>query len=320
MTIEEREKTAKIITNIFNKLGLDAKVTYDRFGNFDSMFLQVKCFQRDVLSDSFEEYSSDKTFREIINNIRKEALKYNPTEAKKEWHPGKGGQPEEPEFSRKFTETQDELYLVANAMEVFDCCKTIEDWELLDADEKEKRLKKVERLNKIQKIASVINDILNDLNVNAWINANPNEIILYTETSYGYDFNEEFKPKTLVETAEDIKDFAERYNWEEERDQWEPGENGAPEEPYLTEEFMDIGETMKKVGLAMETLLRIEKDKNKSVRKHQQIIRKYKRIIHKDEIEKVKGKAKNLILDMRGTGMDNKEILSIFKETLNELS
>lgn len=157
-----------------------------------------------------------------------------------------------------------------------------------------------------EKTAKILSNIFQKLNVNAKVEIAKDKadgLNLIVDNSYEFD---EFEPTSLIEVANEIKNTAENYDWEEERSLWTPGENGAPEEPYLTEELKNIGHIMEDTRWAMEALLEIEQSQDKSYENKERIIKKYKRIIHTIYI--FRKKCHIIIPAFKNFGLNNNEI------------
>lgn len=316
MEKEEREKTAKILSNIFQKLNVNAKVE----------IAKDKADGLNLIVDNFTSFDiSGDTFRHIIEKFSDIYNEYDSDERIVEWkkqNAGKSTPAKESEIRERYENIGYELSIIGYLTNMLYQYKTVDDWEMLDPDIKEKELTEPKNFIKTFKITNAINHILDDLNIEAWVNRVPYMIILYISTDYNYDSSyefDEFEPTSLIEVANEIKNTAENYDWEEERSLWTPGKNGALEEPYLTEEFKNIGHIMEDIRWAMEALLEIEKSQDKSYENKERIIKKYKRIIHKQKIETFRRKIHIAINGLGSLGLSNDEILNVVKEEMNNL-
>lgn len=316
MEKEEKDKTVKVLNNIFQKLNVNAKVE----------IAKDKADGLNLIVDNFTSFDiSGDTFTDIIEKFTDIYNEYDSDERIVEWkkqNAGKSTPTKESEIRERYENIGHELSIIGYLTNMLYQYKTVDDWEMLDPDIKEKELTEPKNFIKTFKITNAINHILDDLNIEAWVNRVPYMIILYISTDYNYDSSyefDEFEPTSLIEVANEIKNTAENYDWEEERSLWTPGKNGAPEKPYLTEEFKNIGHIMEDIRWAMEALLEIEKSQDKSYENKERIIKKYKRIIHKQKIETFRRKIHIAINGLGSLGLSNDEIVNVVKEEISNL-
>lgn len=314
MKKKERNKTVKILNNIFQELNVNAKIKTTKQNEADSLSLIV---------DNFTSFDiSGNTFQDIYNKIINISGEYDSYEKTMEWekqNAEKSTLSKESEIREQFKNIRHELTIIYKVMWMLKECKTISDWEILDSNIKREKLVKLKNSIKNDRIVNSIDDILEDFKIDVlvyerskWEDTEKDIIDLYPNVPNYYNFPQAFAPTSLIEVASEIKDFAKNYDWVKEKKLWKPGKNGVSKEPYLTEEFKDIGERMEDTRWAMEALLEIEKSQDKSYKNKERIIKKYKRIIHAINI--FRKKCHILIPAFKNFGLNNDEILKLAKE------
>lgn len=289
MKKKERNKTAKIMNDIFRKLKVNAKVEITKQDKADNLNLIVNN------STSFD--ISINTFDDIIEKLEINYYKYYPDEEIAKWkrqNAGKSTLSKESEILEQYENISHELSIIEDVTDMLSKCDTIDDWEKLDPNIKKEKLKKCKDIIKTHKIENSVNLIFKSLNIEAYISKSidSNMIILHPNTDIAYNPSYEFTPTTLIKTVERIKDFAEN---------------------YYSEKFKNIKDNMEEIRWAMKAVLEIEESQNKSYESKERIIKKYKEIIHKQRIKASRRKFHTLINASKKLGLDNEEILKLAK-------
>lgn len=171
---------------------------------------------------------------------------------------------------------------------------------------------------RMDKIVDAVQEAFDQLNVPAEIYYNPMDDSAYfsvkptnTENDAEYEVSEEIR--TLPELTEAITSYAEDYDPADERTYYTPGENGTPEEPWLTYDLETVKDTFVKAAEGVMAAKEIAEGKDPSL-----VYAAHAKAIKEHNQEQCRNACEGISSYLQNLGISSKEIMKAMKEVTAE--